>query len=713
MKKLTFLSVLMIISLVVFSQPKIIINDLTYHIDNPTPYPYLFLDDRGDFNDDGLPDMLVGQNNRSAIIFSSASNGLSAVPKTTLVYANSVDGVSLLKTMDSVPSVQTIFGDTLVTSINDSLGLKFTNYQQILPYRAVMIRNGEIMSQSPGYESIIVDSTYKQIHIYIFTGLENSLWQDIAVGDSISSLEFADFNQDGLQDLLVVCSPSTNNFAKAKIYCQNSGGTAISYWKEIILDRKQVKATRVADMFNDGFPDIIISSYNSLNPGISIFNFADTAMVPAISQINNCPYTEFAVGDFNYDGYQDIIALRFGVDSADVYRNNQFSQLVYNSTFYTMCGDVVPRYNSATRFHCFGPFNSTPGTYRSNKIDFFFCNGFCGHIRNENLTPFSPDLAISEMESSIVYHFGMNYQDTIRMKILNIGDTTAKCDSSLYVNLKITLNLPTGQTLWQKSLLQTFDSLSVGDSIIICFVLDSLNIPNNVILKFVGTVGQIEELTQKNNVIKDSSYFGIPDLTILEISSEVDSEEICENRIKVFSTNQGYGLAENVKIRTSLSFKRNGSIYFSQDFISLIPQLAPGDSACSSINLTEDMIGSLLIEKTDSMIVASFIDSELIIEESDETNNEKILRLRVSDFLDLDLSPNSAEFNFQIYPNPTSGIINLVLPEVNENVQILNSLGQRIWSQKVSGQTSIDLSKYPAGIYYLKINNLSKKIIKK
>lgn len=703
----------MIISLVVFSQPKIIINDLMYHIDNPTPYPYLFLDDRGDFNDDGLPDMLVGQNNRSAIIFSSASNGLSAVPKTTLVYANSVDGVSLLKTMDSVPSVQTIFGDTLVTSINDSLGLKFTNYQQILPYRAVMIRNGEIMSQSPGYESIIVDSTYKQIHIYIFTGLENSLWQDITVGDSISSLEFADFNQDGLQDLLVVCSPSTNNFAKAKIYCQNSGGTAVSYWKEIILDRKQVKATRVADMFNDGFPDIIISSYNSLNPGISIFNFTDTAMVPAISQINNCSYTEFAVGDFNYDGYQDIIALRFGVDSADVYRNNQFSQLVYNSTFYTMCGDVVPRHNSATGFHCFGPFNSAPGTYRPNKIDFFFCNGFCGHIRNENLTPFSPDLAISEMESSIMYHFGMNYQDTIRMKILNIGDTTAKCDSSLYANLKITLNLPTGQTLWQKSLLQTFDSLSVGDSIIICFVLDSLNIPNNVILKFVGAVGQIEELTQKNNVIKDSSYFGIPDLTILEISSEVDSEEICENRIKVFSTNQGYGLAENVKIRTSLSFKRNGSIYFSQDFISLTPQLAPGDSACSFINLTEDMIGSLLIEKTDSMIVASFIDSELIIEEADETNNEKILRLRVSDFLDLDLSPNSAEFNFQIYPNPTSGIINLVLPGGNENVQILNSLGQIIWSKKVFGQTSIDLSKYPAGIYYLKINNLTKKIIKK
>ena len=58
-------------------------------------------------------------------------------------------------------------------------------------------------------------------------------------------------------------------------------------------------------------------------------------------------------------------------------------------------------------------------------------------------------------------------------------------------------------------------------------------------------------------------------------------------------------------------------------------------------------------------------------------------------------------------------IINLIIPKAGETVEVFDALGRIIWSQKVSEQTSIDLGDYPSGIYYLKINNLTKKIIKK
>ena len=66
----------------------------------------------------------------------------------------------------------------------------------------------------------------------------------------------------------------------------------------------------------------------------------------------------------------------------------------------------------------------------------------------------------------------------------------------------------------------------------------------------------------------------------------------------------------------------------------------------------------------------------------------------------------------RIYPNPTSGIVNLDfdhLPAMGTLLQVFNQLGQTIAIRQIDQQNSvIDLSEHPAGMYYLKVNSNGK-----
>lgn len=73
-----------------------------------------------------------------------------------------------------------------------------------------------------------------------------------------------------------------------------------------------------------------------------------------------------------------------------------------------------------------------------------------------------------------------------------------------------------------------------------------------------------------------------------------------------------------------------------------------------------------------------------------------------------------------VYPNPSDNLINLknISETISEttNIQIINSLGRVLFSQQMNLSQSIDISNYPIGVYYLRIqteqNNSVKKIIK-
>lgn len=72
---------------------------------------------------------------------------------------------------------------------------------------------------------------------------------------------------------------------------------------------------------------------------------------------------------------------------------------------------------------------------------------------------------------------------------------------------------------------------------------------------------------------------------------------------------------------------------------------------------------------------------------------------------------------FKIYPNPTNDILNIDVDILNGNsskLQILNSLGQILSEEKIKDPKSqINLSHFPSGIYYLKMQGINgQKVIK-
>ena len=68
------------------------------------------------------------------------------------------------------------------------------------------------------------------------------------------------------------------------------------------------------------------------------------------------------------------------------------------------------------------------------------------------------------------------------------------------------------------------------------------------------------------------------------------------------------------------------------------------------------------------------------------------------------LGTNDFSFNkFNIYPNPTSNILNISGDIAIENLQIFDVIGKQLISKKDSN--SVDVSSLPIGIYFMKLNN--------
>jgi hypothetical protein len=67
----------------------------------------------------------------------------------------------------------------------------------------------------------------------------------------------------------------------------------------------------------------------------------------------------------------------------------------------------------------------------------------------------------------------------------------------------------------------------------------------------------------------------------------------------------------------------------------------------------------------------------------------------------------------ELYPNPTTSTITLNNLKLGDEVSVYNTLGQRVYSSKVSAVTlSINLSELGNnGIYFVKVNNLSESVL--
>jgi hypothetical protein len=69
-----------------------------------------------------------------------------------------------------------------------------------------------------------------------------------------------------------------------------------------------------------------------------------------------------------------------------------------------------------------------------------------------------------------------------------------------------------------------------------------------------------------------------------------------------------------------------------------------------------------------------------------------------------------------LYPNPTTGLVNLNLTSLKADatIQIVNAIGQVVYmTEKVNGIISVDLSALPNGMYFANIKAGNETFVKK
>jgi hypothetical protein len=70
------------------------------------------------------------------------------------------------------------------------------------------------------------------------------------------------------------------------------------------------------------------------------------------------------------------------------------------------------------------------------------------------------------------------------------------------------------------------------------------------------------------------------------------------------------------------------------------------------------------------------------------------------------------DHNVNIYPNPTSGLVNII-SEGEQTVTIFNMVGQRVFEGRCDGEMQIDMKRFGAGIYAVKVGNETQRVVVK
>jgi hypothetical protein len=103
---------------------------------------------------------------------------------------------------------------------------------------------------------------------------------------------------------------------------------------------------------------------------------------------------------------------------------------------------------------------------------------------------------------------------------------------------------------------------------------------------------------------------------------------------------------------------------------------------------------------------------------ADPTNWDWTTDLGIFPYVSADFSTgiktNSSNEVISLFPNPTSGILNINLVDVTSSIEVFNVIGEKVYTVNlVKGNNSIDLSGLYNGAYFVKMNTNNQVITKK
>lgn len=224
--------------------------------------------------------------------------------------------------------------------INISGGFTMTDTLELFPLKGGAIKWGDF--NNDGFLDLIqtgheTNGTGHTI-VYRNTGTGSLITESTSMNDwANGDIALADFDQDGLLDIVVSGSLGTDGGNGFTVLYENAGEFSFSQASVSAFVSLQNSSLDVADVDANGFPDLIIAGRN--NGGNNRIRFVrnnNGITWSSVQNINGPGVDEVAFGDFNDDGFIDLVVVGEsntpGISTGAIYSYNQVSGLFVEET---------------------------------------------------------------------------------------------------------------------------------------------------------------------------------------------------------------------------------------------------------------------------------------------------------------------------------------------------------------------------------------------
>jgi choice-of-anchor B domain-containing protein len=200
----------------------------------------------------------------------------------------------------------------------------------------------------------------------------------------------------------------------------------------------------------------------------------------------------------------------------------------------------------------------------------------------------------------------------------------------------------------------------------------------------------------------DCSDIG-PNSVVLTVTDPSGNTDTCNAVITVIDD-----LAPQLSCpaNTSVPYDNGASYYTLPDYVAN-SDVTGSDNCLSPVSISQDPAAGTQL--TDGTYTISF-------ESTDSEGNTGNCSFELTVDQSLSIADNDLNNSFSLYPNPATNVIHVVSKNNAVNSIVIHDiLGKRLFSESniIAEQTSIDVSAFSNGMYFMTLNNeLTKKIIK-